>query len=81
MILPTKRITENRALLTVGGRLLHLLSEPKTVSRLWSEFRSAYGEESGGVCVTFDWFVLALDLLYAFSAIEFVNSHLERAGR
>ncbi|GHO94589.1 hypothetical protein KSF_046370 [Reticulibacter mediterranei] len=38
MILPTKRLGPERAMLTVGAEILSLLTEPKTVSRLWHEF-------------------------------------------
>jgi hypothetical protein len=37
MILPTKRLGIERAMLTVGAEILELLTEPKTVSRLWEE--------------------------------------------
>ena len=39
MILPTKRITAERALLGIGAEVLRLLEEPKTVSRLWNEYK------------------------------------------
>lgn len=60
MILPSKHLSEERALLTVGGRLLSLLGKPKTVSTLWEEFKS---QQNASTPVSFDWFVLALDLL------------------
>lgn len=71
MILPSKHLPQNRALLTVGAHILSLLLLPKTVSALWEELNphevsiSTIPRE-----VTYDWFVLALDLLYAFGAIE-----------
>ncbi len=40
MILPTKGIQADRALLAVGADILRLLDEPKTVSRLWDEMRA-----------------------------------------
>ena len=39
MILPTKHLREDQALIAVGAELLGLLDEPKTVSRLWDELR------------------------------------------
>jgi hypothetical protein len=55
MILPTKHLSEDRALLTVGGQLLGLLEKPKTVSVLWEDFKA---RPDAGVPVPFDWFVL-----------------------
>lgn len=81
MILPTKRLSENRALLTVGGRILGLLSEPKTVSRLWAELRHSYNGGTGPSLLTFDWFILALDLLYALNTIELDDGHIKRVKR
>lgn len=47
MILPSKHLSQDRALLTVGARLLVHLSHPKTVSSLWEEIsRPAGGGES-----------------------------------
>ena len=37
MILPTKHIRAERALIGVGAELFDLLREPMTVSRLWNE--------------------------------------------
>ena len=43
------------------------LDEAKTVSRLWNDVRSGTENPPG---FTFDWFVLALDLLFAMGAID-----------
>ena len=40
MILPSKHLSQDRALLTVGARILQKLSQPKTVSALWEELKS-----------------------------------------
>lgn len=68
MILPTKRVSSDRALLTVGARVIELLDQPKTVSRLWAEYKSEYDDR-----ISFDWFVLSLDLLYMMGVIERSN--------
>ncbi len=69
MILPTKRLHQDRALLTVGAEVLRRLDEPKTVSRLWDEVRRAYRVRATSPTLTYDWFILALDLLFAVKAI------------
>ncbi len=38
MILPTKHLRADRSLIAVGGEVLGMLGESKTVSRLWEEF-------------------------------------------
>lgn len=75
MILPTKGIAPDRALISVGAQVLKLLSEPKTVSRVWDEMRAAAPPVSG---ISFDWFVLSLDLLFAVGAVELDRGRLYR---
>ncbi len=76
MILPTKGVDADRALLTIGRDVLVSLDRPKTVSRLWSELRGRRG-----ALVTFDWFVLALDLLYALGLIDTADGLISRSAR
>jgi len=70
VILPTKRVSADRALVALGAEVLSLLDEPKTVSRLWDEFKQVKAQKSESSIVTFDWFVLALDFLYLCDAVE-----------
>lgn len=76
MILPTKHLDESRSLLGVGGTILALLAEREaTVSSLWDAFREAR-RDSG--TVSFDWFILGLDLLYSLNTIELDRGVLRR---
>lgn len=75
MILPTKGITPSKALLAVAGEALRSLREAKTVSRLWDDFRKLSDPRSE---VTFDWFVLGLDLLFVLGAVELEQGRLRR---
>jgi len=68
MILPTKGIGPDKALLSVGAIILRDLNEPKTVSRLWADLRRV---EEGPPDLTFDWFVLALDLLFLMGTLNY----------
>lgn len=81
MILPTKYVTHDRALLTVGGEILECLEEPKSVSALWEHVRQSR-RTSYRAPIPFDWFILALNLLYAISAIDYaqglVHARLEK---
>lgn len=70
MILPTKRLGEDRALLALGAEIIQGLQEPKTVSRLWDELKRSREGNAGGSLLTYDWFILSLDLLYTIGTIE-----------
>ena len=76
MILPTKHLPVDRSLIGVGAELIALLDAPKTVSRLWANLQERPGTAAGGV--TFDWFVLALDMLHALGAVEMARGRLVR---
>jgi len=79
MILPTKGLGTERAMLTIGAEILELLTEPKTVSRLWDELGHAKNERSSTRMVNYDWFVLTLDLLYMLGTIEMEHGKIRRA--
>jgi hypothetical protein len=82
MILPSKHLAQNRALLTVGGRILVFLTRPKTVSALWesvNEQAQNTGPASLGR-ISYDWFLLALDLLYTLNAIELNDGLIKRSA-
>lgn len=80
MILPTKKLPPENSLIYLGGEVLRLLEEPKTVSRTWQEFQQARALKLGlGMCdVSFDWFVLTLDWLKLLGAIDLRLGCLER---
>lgn len=75
MILPTKGIAPEQALLTVGATVLSLLDRPKTVSRLWEDIRK---HEAATVALRFDWFMLALDVLYMLGTIEMAQGRIRK---
>lgn len=79
MILPTKHIKPDRALLAIGAEILACLREPMTVSRIWDELRSHRGEAPEHSAITYDWFVLALDLLFILKAVDFDSGVLRKS--
>lgn len=101
MILPTKHLREDRALIAVGAELLRLLDEPKTVSRLWDELKRERAEAPAITAqrpafppkdkaqhsgrqrssIPFDWFILALDLLFVLGAIELQRGRIQRLAQ
>lgn len=80
MILPTKRLSQDRSLLYVGAEILRLVDEPKTVSRLWQELQSTRSAQSGIAPLTYDWFVLALDLLFLINAVSIELGRIEKVA-
>jgi len=80
MILPTKGLGPERAMLTIGAKILELLTEPKTVSRLWDELGHAMAERLATRIIPYDWFVLTLDLLYMLGAVEADHGKIRRAN-
>ena len=60
MLLPTKGIDVDRALLSVGGTLISLLETPTTVSGLWERFRQHARRTGRHSRVAFDWFALRI---------------------
>ena len=74
MLLPTKGIEPQRALLTIGANLISLLDSPATVSGLWERFSKYSSEVSLDVKITFDWFALALSMLFAINAVSWNKS-------
>jgi hypothetical protein len=75
VILPTKHLSERRALLSLGAAIIEELDQPHGLSSLWHLMRQQYA----GAELTFDWFVLSLDLLFALGAIEMRAGRLTRA--
>lgn len=80
MILPTKHIRPERALLTIGAEVLGCLREPMTVSRVWDELRKRRGEAPEPSAITYDWFILSLDLLFIVNTVEFDSGVLRKAA-
>lgn len=79
MILPTKHLAQDRALLTVGARILPALENPNTVSALWELLSRDSTQTTTSNSLRYDAFVLALDLLFMMGAIQLSDGILKRA--
>ena len=79
MILPTKGLAVDRALLSVGAEILRRIGRPKTVSRLWEQMRKR--ESSLLEALPYEWFLLGLDLLYLLGAVDFEDGRLRHTRR
>ena len=78
MILPTKHVRTERALIGVGANILRILRDPMTMSKLWDEVRTRSTTESPDTPVDYQWFVLTLDFLFMLGAIEVRRGLLQR---
>lgn len=67
MILPTKNIAPDRALLSISGIIYQDLSTTRTVSRAWDNLRQRYSDRP----IAYSWFILALDLLFMMNLVWF----------
>ena len=74
MILPTKHISEQQALLGVGAVLLKELGQPQTATSLWEKVR-VY--QTVG---TFERFILALDLLHITGVVAMSDGMIKRTS-
>lgn len=80
MITPTKGVRPERSLLYLGGQILHDLDGPATVSGVWEALARRREREGQDATITFDWFVLALDLLRALGAIALRDGLIIKAA-
>lgn len=78
MILPSKHLSQDRALLTVGAMILRLLTRPMTVSALWEEMSRPAGGQKDPPPLRYKGFVLTLDMLSLMGAIELRDGVLHR---
>jgi hypothetical protein len=70
MLLPTKGVSPERALLTLGSEILEDLRDPTSVSGLWERYNARQRAAGRPRRVTFDWFSLALAALYAMKLVD-----------
>ena len=75
MILPTKHIPQDEALIGVGATLLESIDRPVTVSGLWEKVRE---KRNVG---TFERFALAANLLFLMGVIDFRDGMLARVNQ
>lgn len=80
MLMPTKHIKTENAIIGVGGEVLDLLDHDKTVSRVFHDLQQKR-KESELTTIHFDWFLLAVDFLYAIGAIRFEAGVLKKLNQ
>ncbi len=77
MILPSKHISQHRALLSIGAVVLNHLTDSKTVSALWEEMLQTEALSTVRA-LHYTTFVLTLDLLFLFGAIDLRDGLISR---
>ncbi|WP_311044220.1 ABC-three component system middle component 6 [Rhizobium bangladeshense] len=80
MLLPTKHIKTENSLVGVGAEVLAELSRPKTVSTLFHDTQLRR-RENGMATIHFDWFLLAVDFLFAVGALRFEAGTLRKLNQ
>lgn len=80
MLMPTKHIKTENALIGVGGEVLALLDEDKTVSRLFFDLQERRRTNELST-IHFDWFLLAVDFLFTVGAVRFEEGVLKKLNQ
>lgn len=70
LLLPTKGVSPERALLTIGSEILAHLRSPMSISALWEAYNKRSHSLTRSTRITFDWFSLALAALYSIKLID-----------
>lgn len=80
MLMPTKHIKTENALIGVGAEVLALLDRDKTVSRLFSDLQEDRRENELST-IHFDWFLLSMDFLFSIGAIRFDSGLIKKMNQ
>ncbi|GAB3688946.1 hypothetical protein GCM10027589_56620 [Actinocorallia lasiicapitis] len=78
MLLPSRSIPDDQALLAVGAQILLQLDRPGSVGAVWERllrWRDARGADSA---LPFWWFALALDVLYMLGVVDQRDGELRK---
>lgn len=80
MLMPTKHIRVENALVGIGAEVLAQLDRNKPVSTLFHEVQKRRADAEV-TTIEFDWFLLALDFLFITGAIRHDAGLIKRANR
>lgn len=74
MIMPTKFLREDEALIGVGAVILRELSSKKSLSELWENLKNQ------PMIGNFERFIITLDMLFILGLISFNDNYLLRVN-
>jgi hypothetical protein len=77
MILPTKHLQQDKALLKVGADILSELSDGRSASELWESLKRRRAEQALPT-LQYDWFVLTLSFLFSINVINLQEGVISR---
>jgi hypothetical protein len=80
MLMPTKHIKAENALIGVGAEVLAQLSRDKTVSRLFYDLQE-WRNKNELTTIQFDWFLLSMDFLFSIGAIRFESGVVKKMNQ
>ena len=80
MLMPTKQIKTENALIGVGAELLALLDREKTASRLFHDLQEDR-RKNEITTIHFDWFLLAVDFLFTIGAVRFESGLIKKMNQ
>jgi hypothetical protein len=78
MILPSKHIPPNRALITLAAEVHELINGKSTISSLWNDFNEVLVKSMRAGEVSYDWFILSVDLLFLLDFIKSENGYIKK---
>ncbi|RFU41204.1 hypothetical protein DZF91_13040 [Actinomadura logoneensis] len=71
MIVPTKGVAPQRALLAVGAQIILATgAQPVTITQAWRRLLTWREDNRHAAPVPYWWFALALDMLYAMGLVD-----------
>jgi len=81
MILPSKHLSPERSLLSIGAKILLKLYRPRTISNLYRELvkNKDKNQNNETNTIRYEEMILALDLLFMTGAIELIGKQIRKA--
>lgn len=77
MILPTKHLKTEASLIYVGGVIQSKVSDvPLTIDQLWHSVKQEYQKRILDYEITYDWFILALSLLFTIGIVLLADGRI-----
>lgn len=80
MLMPTKHIKTENALIGLGAEILSELTYAKPVSTLFHNIQLQRHDKQSAT-IHFDWFLLAVDFLYIIGAVDFKDGLIEKINQ
>ena len=78
MILPSKHLRAESALIYTGGIISNLVMHQKlSVDQLWHKTQREFSDNISDCEITYDWFVLALTMLFTINIVELRDGRIE----